>query len=323
MFSRIILSVILILLSTNCSKKTENVTIPKIGIIQHAENTILDKVRTGFIDQLAELGYKDGENISIDYENAQTMNTTNRLIAANYINSGVDLIFAIATPTAQAAKALTDSIPIIFGAISDPISAGLVKSNEIPGGNATGTSDVWPFKNQFKLFKDLLPNLEIVGVVHNPGESNSVYNMILTRKAVKELNLNIVEASVSNTSEVYLAAQSLIGRCDALYIPSDNTAITAAASIIQVGLNNNIPVFAGESGSVEEGAIATLGTNYYEIGKESGKMAYEVLFENKSPSSLSVRLAEKADLIINLNAAKKFGINIDESIIEEAQIVIK
>ncbi len=302
---------------TSCDRKSE-----VIGITQIVSHPGIDAVREGFIDGMKEAGYVDKKNINYDFQNAQGEMSNAQKIAQKFVGDNVDLIFSISTPSSQAVAKATKTIPIVFGAVTDPISAGLVTSIEKPGGNITGTSDVWSYKDQINLLLQIDPEIKRLGVVYNPGESNSAFAMGLIKKACEELGLELITASVSTTAEIYKAAQSLVGRVDALYSSADNTVISGVEALIKTAQTAKIPCIAGESDSVERGALATLGTNYYEIGKASSQLAIRIL-KGENPGDIPVIRETKADIYVNLKAAEAMGVSIPEELINKAKKVYK
>ena len=246
-----------------------------IGITQLMTNPGIDAIREGFLEEMEKLGYKNGVNIKFSQQNSQGDNTVAQSIAKKFVNDKVDMIFAITTPTAQvcANEIKGSNIPLVFGAVTDPVSAGLVNSLEKPDGNITGTSDKWPTAAQFDLLLQIVPSVKKIGVVYNPGETNSETNMKEVESVCKDKNLELVTVAVSNTSEVYAAAQSLVGKIDAFYVSADNTVITAMDAVIKVSEKNKIPLLPGVSSNVEQGGFGTLGPDYFDVGVEAATIA--------------------------------------------------
>ncbi|WP_027340744.1 ABC transporter substrate-binding protein [Halonatronum saccharophilum] len=294
----------------------------RIGVIQIVEHPALDAAREGFMDVLEEQGYKDGEGVTYNYQNAQGDMSTAQTIANQFANDNLDMILAIATPTSQAVANNINETPILITAVTDPKSAGLVDSLDKPGSNLTGTSDLTPVKEQLELIQRIKPDVQRVGILYNAGESNSVVQVDLAQKAADELGLELVKATVSSSNEVYQSAQSLDGRVDAIYIPTDNTVISAIQSVVSVANESNIPLVVGEDNAVEEGALATVGINYYQLGRQTAKMAIEV-FEGADTAQMPIQYLENTDLVINLKAAQAMGIELDEELIKEAKRVIE
>lgn len=294
----------------------------KIGITQIVEHPSLDATREGFIAALKDAGYEEGKNLKLDYQNAQGDMNNNASIAQKLVSDKNDLILAIATPSAQAAVQATKDIPILFSAITDPVSAELVQSFEEPGGNATGTSDTHPdaIKNTIASIKKFIPDAKKVGIIYNNGEPNSVINVKNAKEAIKEAGLEAVETTISTSSEVKQAAESMVGRVDVLYIPKDNTVVAALESVIAVGNDKDIPIFSGDGDSVKRGTFASYGFDYHDLGYTTGKMAVEIL-KGKKPSEIPVGFPENLELIVNKNAAKEEGITLTEDLLKDAKIV--
>ena len=213
----------------------------KIGIVQIADHPALNDARDGFIEALKEEGFEDGKNINIDIQNAQGDITTASTIAEGFVADGVDLILAIATQAAEAAYKATKDIPIVITAVTDPVAIGLADSLEHPGKNVTGTHDMNPIKEQLELQKEILPDPTTVGVIFNSGEENSRVQVEILEKVAGDFGMTIVKAAVTSTGEVSTATESLIGKVDAIYIPTDNTVVSAIASVIQVSDEHKIP----------------------------------------------------------------------------------
>ena len=293
---------------TGCSKSGEKKI--KIGIIQLVEHPALDKNYQGFVDGLAEAGFVDKKNIVIDYQNAQGEQANCVTIAEKFVNDRDDLIFAIATPAAQAVANLTQDIPILVSSVTDPESAKLVKSNDAPGGNVTGTSDLTPCAAQMKLLKQLVPSAKTVGMLYCSSEQNSYFQIALAKKACDELGLSYIDATVSNSNEIQQVTQSLCGKVDVIYSPTDNMIAAGMALVAQVANENGIPTIVGEEGMVNAGGLATYGINYYELGKQTAKMAVEILEGKNTPAKMPIQYLASCDLKVNEETAKILGIKI-------------
>jgi len=305
------------------SKEDENPEkVFKIGISQFVEHPALDAARQGFIDGLREAGFEEGTNIEIILENAQADFPTTQTIANNLVSENVDLILAIATPSAQSAANATKEIPIIITAVTDPVAAGLAKSLEKPGTNVTGTTDMNPVKEQIELLKEILPNAEKIGIIYNAAEPNSVIQVNIAKKAAEDLGLQVFEATVANSSEVNQAMQSLVGRIDALYTPTDNTVASAISAIIKVANDAKIPVIGAERGHVEGGALASLGIDYYLLGKQTGFIASQVL-KGENPSEIPIEGSKDLKLIFNKKSSETLNLNIPESVLSKADEIIE
>lgn len=290
----------------------------KIAITQIVEHPALDEARRGFIEVLAENGYVAGENVVYDIQNAQGDIANANTIAQKFTLDRPDLILAISTPSATAVANAVKDIPILITAVTDPVDAGLVKSAERPGTNVTGTNDMNPIKEQFELILQLAGNVKTVGVIYNPGESNSVVQVEAAKAVASELGLKIVEASVSTSTDVLIAANSLVGRVDAIYIPTDNTVVSTIESVIMVAEDNKIPVVAGEENSVARGALGTIGINYYRLGRQTGEMALRILRGESRPEDMPIESQKDYRLVLNIDAAKAMGVVIPEELLNNA-----
>jgi putative ABC transport system substrate-binding protein len=306
---------------TNKEAEKDNAKL-KIGIIQIVEHPALDAARKGFLDELAQKGYKEGENLEVNYQNAQNDQGNLQTIARQLAQEKCDLILAIATPSAVAMANETSEIPILITAVTDPVSAKLVKNNDKPGTNVTGTTDMNPVKDQLKLIKDIVPNAKKVGIIYNSSEVNSQVQVKIADEAAPELSLKLTKVTVTASSEVMQAAQSLAGRVDAIYLPTDNMVISSLASVVKVAEANKIPVISGESESVASGALATVGIDYYKLGQTTGDMALRVI-KGEKPQDMAIEKQEGTELVLNLKAAKNMGVTVPESIISKAKNVIK
>ncbi len=305
------------LLMSGCTKKTngtESAKKIKIGVIQLVEHSALDANYKGFVDGLAEAGYVDGKNISIDYHNAQGEQVNCVTIAEKLVNDRDDLIFAIATPAAQAVANITKNIPIVISSVTDPESAKLVLKNTAPGTNVTGTSDLTPCEAQMDLLRKLVPNAEKVGMLYCSSEQNSHFQIALAKAACDKLGLKYVDGTVSNSNEIQQVVTSLCGKVDAIYSPTDNMIAAGMATVAQVANEKGIPTICGEEGMVAAGGLATYGINYYELGKQTAAMAVEILRDGKKPAEMPIQYLQKCDLSINEATAKALGITIPENL---------
>ncbi|AIE59277.1 ABC transporter substrate-binding protein [Bacillus methanolicus] len=281
----------------------------KVGVTQIVEHPSLDAAYQGFKKALKDKGLK----VEYDVQIAQGDQNNNQTIANNFVSDGVDLIFANSTPSAQGALNATKEIPIVFTSVTDPVGAGLVKSMDKPGGNITGTTDTHPdaIPNTVKFITENFKGKNI-GVIYNAGEQNSVSQIKIVKNALKKTNVKLVEATVSTSSEVKQAAESLVGKAGVIYIITDNTVVSALESVIKVANDNDIPLFVGELDSVKRGGFAAYGFDYFDIGYEAGEMAAKILKGEKKPSELPVQYPQKLKLLINKKAAKEMNIKIKD-----------
>lgn len=293
----------------------------KVGIVQIVEHPALDSARAGFIDVLTENGFVEGENIVYQIQNAQSDMATANTIAQKFKHENLDLILAIATPTAQAVANLIKDKPILITAVTDPVGAGLVDTAERPGNNVTGTNDLQPMEGQFKLAQTLVPNVKTVGIIYNAGEANSVTQVNIAKDITAELGMNVVEATADTSAAVLQAAQSLIGRVDLIYVPTDNTVVSAFSSVLKVAEENKIPIIAGEENCVAQGALATVGVNYYRLGRQTAEMALRIINGEDQPESMPIESQKDNELVINVDAAEALGITIPADLRAKATIV--
>ncbi len=286
-----------------------------VGVVSIVSHPALDAAQQGFIDGLAEAGYVEGENLKLDLQNAQGDQSTLTNIANTFASSDYDGFFAIATPTAQAlANVITDR-PIVFAAVTDPVAAQLVASWEAPDANITGVSDLNPMKEQLELIQEAMPDVSTVGIVYSSGEVNSEVQVTEAEEAAAELGLEIVSATVTNSSEVQQAAESL--DADAFLIPTDNTVVSAAESVIQVGEQKQIPVFASDESTMERGAAAGLSVNYTQQGLDAAEVFLR-LIEGTPASEIPVETQSEFDMFVNPTAAEAQGLTLPESIVSRA-----
>ncbi len=293
-----------------------------IGIVQIVEHLALDTARAAFLDALASEGFKEGDNLTVDYKNAQGEMATAVTISEGFAAEGVDLILAIATPAAQAAATATKEIPILITAVTDPVEAGVVESMERPNTNVTGTTDMNPIKEQLELALEIKPDIKNIGVIYNSGEVNSVVQADIAKAAAPELGVNIVDAIATNSSEVASAAESLIGKVEAIYVPTDNTIVSALRSVIRVAEDHKLVLIAGDVESVENGAVATLGLSYYGLGYQTGLMAADVL-RGADPATMPIVGSKEFTYAINKTAAQNMGVELPQSLIDRADEVFE
>lgn len=285
-----------------------------IGVSQIVSHPALDAAVEGFQEGLANQGF---EKVTYDVQNAQGDISTASSIAQKFANDDLDLVLGVATPTSQAiVKSVTDT-PIVFTAVTDPVGAGLVEDAGAPKGNVTGVSDLLPMAPTLELIERVLPDLETLGVLYNAGESNSVFLIEEQKKAAESAGITIVEATASNSSEVKAAADSLVGRVDAISVLTDNTVVSALESVVKVAQENQIPLFAGDTDSVARGAIAAYAFDYFDLGVQAGEMAAEIL-AGKAIEEIPVEYAEKLQLTINEEAAAKTGVTLPDDVVAEA-----
>ena len=292
--------------------------VPVIGVVQFVQHEALDRANQGFVDALKDNGFVDGENIRLDQQNANADSSTLATIADSFIAQKVDLALAIATPAAQMMMGKTETIPILGTAITDYVEAKLAKSNEEPGYNVSGTTDMNPIVQQIELLKTLVPGAQTVGLLYTGSEDNSVLQARIAVEAIEALGMKWVEVKVNNSNDVQQAAQSLADQCDVLYVPTDNVAASAMPIISEVMSEKKIPIICGESGMVRAGGTATLGINYYNLGYQTGLMAIEVL-GGADVSKMPIKAQTEFDYAFNLEAAAAIGLEIPQDLLDQAK----
>lgn len=301
----IAVALVLVAVLAGCTKTGDKKKVINIGISQIVEYVALDQNRQGFIKALEDNGYKDGENIKIDYQNAQGDIGIAQTIAKKFASDKKDLIFAIGTPAAQGAYNATKNIPIMISSVTDPVKAELVKSLNKPETNVSGTSDYLSIEKQLELIKTFVPNAKKIGFLYNTSEVNSEAQLIELKKAAK--GCEIISKGVTSTNDVNSAITSLVKDIDVLYVPTDNLVVSSMPIITKTTLKAKVPVIAAEKGSVEAGALATVGIDFYKLGYETGKMAISVL-KGEDISKMPVKTSNEAKIYINEDSLKALNI---------------
>jgi len=289
-----------------------------VSFNQIVEHPALDSVRQGIKDELYARGFSVQFNDHIAQGNIATAN----LIAKQILGEKPDVAVGIATPTAQACAQAIHEIPIVFAAVTDPVGAGLVPSLEHPGGHITGTTDMSPINRQLELILEFLPKLKSLGVIYNSGEANSVTLVNVLHQEAEKRGIKVEEATVSNSAGVFQAAKSLIGRAEAVYIPTDNTVVSAFEAITQVGYQARLPIFAADTDSVARGAIAALAVDYYQMGRQTGDMIARIL-KGAKPGEMPVETLREFKIHVNPGSAAKMGLEVPETLLKKADKIIE
>ncbi|HJG30673.1 MAG TPA: ABC transporter substrate-binding protein [Collinsella ihuae] len=289
----------------------------KIGVLQLTEHAALDASNEGFVAALDDAGI----DYEIDQQNAQNDQSACQTIASKLVNDGDDLILTIGTPAAQAVASATSDIPIIGTAITDFAESGLVADNEAPGGNVTGSSDLTPVADQIDLLQQLVPDAKTVGLLYCTAESNSEVQIAMAEEALDEAGIAHERYTVSSSNEIQQVVESMVGKVDAVYTPTDNTIAAGMATVSMVANENGLPVIVGCDTMVEDGGLASYSINYYDLGYKAGEMAVEILTEGANPAEMPIEYlaAEDCQLIANQATADEVGIDI--SGLEDAEIV--
>jgi putative ABC transport system substrate-binding protein len=299
--------------------KAEDVTVAITAIVEHPA---LDAARDGVKAALADAGYKEGENIKFLYESAQGNPGTAAQIARQFAGEEPTVIVPISTPSAQAVVAATRDIPVVFTAVSDPLGAQLVTDMEKPGGNVTGLSDMSPVADHIKLIKEITPDVKTLGFVYNTAEANSVSTLAAMKAEAEKAGVTIVESVATKSSEVQGATRSLIGRVDAIYIPTDNTIVSALEAAVGVAEEAKVALYTGDTDSVARGALASVSFNYFDVGRQTGEVVARVL-KGEAPGDIPVKTATGSDLVVNKKAAAKMGVTFSDDLVKRATKVIE
>ena len=284
----------------------------RIGISQFITHQSLDATREGFVDELAKQGYVEGKNIEIDLQNAQGEQRNLKTISQQLAESS-DVVLAIATPSAQSLANTTHTTPVIFSAVTDPVSAKLVESREHPGGNVTGTSDQSSdaISTQINLIKKVLPKAKTIGILYTQSEPNSVVQKDEAKRLLEEKGFTVVEKTILDSNNVKAAAESLMSEVDMVFVPTDNIISSTMETVKQVSIKHKVPVFGGSTEMVAVGGLYNYGTNYEELGRQTARMLIRVL-KGEKPENIAVELPEKLELHTNQEMADALGIDISK-----------
>ena len=313
-------SIIGLLLSCLCASPVlaADRTVAVTAIVEHPA---LDAVRDGIRDELKARGFQTGKNFKLAYYSAQGNPATAAQIARQVAGEGADVIVGISTPSAQAAAAATKTIPVVFAAVTDPISAKLVTGEGATGNNVTGVSDRPPVNHQVSLIKMMLPSAKRLGVIYSPGEANSVAQLALLKSNAEAAGFSVVEAPAVKSSEVQTAAKSLVGRIDVLYVPADNAVVSGIDAVLSVMAKAKVPVIAPDEQAVEKGAIASIGFDFYQMGRQTGGIVAEILKGNP-PGSIAWQYGSGTSLVLNVGAAKSLGVELPTAVVKRAKKVL-
>ena len=300
------------LISLHQLKADKKKDVFRIGISQFITHQSLDATREGFVDELAKQGYVEGENIEIDFQNAQGEQRNLKTISQQLAESS-DVVLAIATPSAQSLANTTQMTPVIFSAVTDPVSAKLVESREHPGGNVTGTSDQSSdaISTQINLIKKVLPKAKSIGILYTQSEPNSVVQKDEAKRLLEEKGFTVVEKTILDSNNVKAAAESLMTEVDMVFVPTDNIISSTMETVKQVSIKHKVPVFGGSTEMVAVGGLYNYGTNYEELGRQTARMLVRIL-KGEKPENIAVELPEKLELHTNQEMAAALGIDISK-----------
>ena len=300
------------LISLHQLKADKKKDVFRIGISQFITHQSLDATREGFVDELAKQGYVEGKNIEIDLQNAQGEQRNLKTISQQLAESS-DVVLAIATPSAQSLANTTQTTPVIFSAVTDPVSAKLVESREHPGGNVTGTSDQSSdaISTQINLIKKVLPKAKIIGILYTQSEPNSVVQKDEAKRLLEEKGFTVVEKTILDSNNVKAAAESLMAEVDMVFVPTDNIISSTMETVKQVSIKHKVPVFGGSTEMIAVGGLYNYGTNYEELGRQTARMLIRIL-KGEKPENIAVELPEKLELHTNQEMADALGIDISK-----------
>ncbi|MGQ7347344.1 ABC transporter substrate-binding protein [Streptococcus suis] len=300
-----------------CSSSSEQASsaVVKVGVLQYMEHESLTAAREGFVAELEANGYKEGEKLVLDYQNAQGDQANLQTISEQLID-GNDIVLAIATPSAQSLATVSTETPIVFTAVTDPLSADLVESIEKPGGLLTGTSDQAPIDKQVELLGQAVPDAKTVGILYTTSERNSEVQVEQAKKLLEKAGYKVVVKGITSTNEVQDATTSLMKDVDALFIPTDNTVASTMTMIGELSVEHKVPVIGGSTDMVDEGGLLTYGTNYEALGRQTAKMAIKII-EGANVSETAVEYPETVSLHVNEEMAQKLGIDTSKLAVSE------
>ena len=291
-----------------------------IGISQFAEHGSLDNCRKGFLEGLKEEGIEEGKNLTVQYNNAMADMGTAGQIASSFVSDKVDLVCGVATPSAQTLynAAMDADIPVIFTAVTDPVAAELANEDRTPVGEITGTSDKLPIEDQLKMIREMLPEAKKLGIMYTTSEVNSVSAIAEYKELVGKYDFELVEKGITSTADVSLAADDLLAQVDCLTNLTDNTVVNSLPTILEKANSKKIPVFGSEIEQVKIGCLAAVGIDYVSLGKETGKMAAQVLKGEKKASEIDYLQIAETGLYVNKRVAEDLGITLDEETVNSA-----
>jgi putative ABC transport system substrate-binding protein len=303
---------------SNSSKADEKTY--QVGVVQQVQHGALDAANNGMMDGLKDNGFEDGKNLVVDQQNAQGDQSNLQNIAQQFVSNESDIILAIATPAAQVMASATSDIPIVATAITSFTEANLIESDEAPGTNVTGTSDMNPIEAQVDLLLQLVPDAKVVGTIYTSSEKNSQVQVDILEKICEAKGLTVEKRTISTVNDIQQAAQSLIGEVDVLWLPTDNNVASAMPQVVGVTDEEGIATICGEESMVRAGGTATYGFSYYQLGYKAGVMAAQILKGEAEPASMPIQYMSQEDCvaIINTDAVEQLGLDVPTDLMEGA-----
>lgn len=292
----------------------------KIGIQQFAEHGSLDNCREGFLEGLEEEGIKEGDNLKVEVKNAMADTATNAQIADSFVSDNMDLICAIATPSAQSAynAAMDKDIPVVYTAVTDPVAAELADKDGNPVGNVTGTSDTLPVEEQLKMIREMMPDAKTIGILYTTSEANSVSAIATYESLVDKYGFTLETKGISQTSEIALATDDLLTKVDCITNLTDNTVVASLPTILEKANEKGIPVFGSEIEQVKIGCLAAEGIDYIQLGKQTGKIAAQILKGEKKASEIPYEIISEPGFYVNTKVAENLGIEVPSDLADSA-----
>ncbi|KRN27212.1 ABC-type uncharacterized transport system, periplasmic component [Lactobacillus selangorensis] len=291
---------------------------PTVGILQLTTHPALDAIHKGIIAELKKRGYVPGQNVKIDFQNAEGDQSNLKSMSERFQQEGAAVRVGIATPAAQALAATTKTAPIVLGAVTDPKGAKLVKDNAHPGGNITGVSDQAPIAAQLKLIRQLLPNLKTLGVIYTSSDDSAVAQVKLLKPLAQKAGFTLKTYSISSTNDMNQAAEQMAGAVQAVYVPTDNTVASAMQTLVAATNKAKIPVFPSVDTMVKQGGVATISVDQYQLGIETGKQVADIL-DGKAPAKMPIHFVRNGKLVVNVKQARKIGLTIPAQLVQQAQ----
>lgn len=292
----------------------------KIGIQQFAEHGSLDNCREGFLEGLEEEGIKEGDNLTVEVKNAMADTATNAQIADSFVSDNMDLICAIATPSAQSAynAAMDKDIPVVYTAVTDPVAAELADKDGNPVGNVTGTSDTLPVEEQLKMIREMMPDAKTIGILYTTSEANSVSAIATYESLVDKYGFTLETKGISQTSEIALATDDLLTKVDCITNLTDNTVVASLPTILEKANEKGIPVFGSEIEQVKIGCLAAEGIDYIQLGKQTGKITAQILKGEKKASEIPYEIISEPGFYVNTKVAENLGIEVPSDLADSA-----
>ena len=303
----------------NSTNSTEKV---KIGVLQFVTHDSLDEIYKGIKAGLEEGGYTTTENLSIDFMNAEGDQSQVQTMSKKLVDNGNELLIGIATPAAQGLANATAELPIIMGAVTDPVGANLVTDLKNPGGNITGVSDQTPVADTVSLIKEITPDAKTIGVLYSSNEDNSKIQVAEFKAAAEEAGYTVLEYAVASSNELASTVEVASSKVDALFTPVDNTVASAFSTVVSVANKSKTPIFTSVEDMVEGGGIASVTLNQYDLGVATGKMAAKIL-DGANPADTPVQIFNEGTVVVNQKVAKELGITLSDDVINQASKVIE